>query len=166
MPKSRFSSFASNYPRADWAESENPWLYGGLSRVLDIDPLVSVSSITVDEGRDNTFSRTLVASDYELLPRNAAQGPEPEPYRQIFLTNYGTLFGWPSQARVKVHGIFGWPSVPVGIRDGCIELAGILLGDSPLATRQYTDMGAVGASTEARGIVRGLIESHTRMMAF
>lgn len=114
-----------------WAESENPWRATGAKRVLQIDDLVSVTSITIDEARDNTFSTTLTTNDYELLPRNAAKGPESWPYTQIELTSWGSHWAWLPSARVKVTGVWGWPSVPEPIKNACIDLTRIRRNEIP-----------------------------------
>lgn len=161
MPKSK------GVAQDGWAESENPWKYGGMIRVLDIEDLVSVTSITIDEGRDNTFSLTLSASDYELLPRNAATGPEPRPHNQIGLTEWGSRVGFTVGARVKVTGIHGWPAVPEGIKWACIEFVDILRGTSALATNRINEMDqVVDASPQARAILRDLMTNYNRGLFF
>ena len=136
-------------PRYGWAESENPWRDAGHSRELSIDDLVSVTSIAYDSANDGTYRTTLAANDYELLPRNAALGPEPEPYRQIALTSWGSVVMWPAGVRVRVIGIFGWPAVPEAIKRATIDLTGILRLETPRATRQVTDLGQVFGTTKA-----------------
>lgn len=147
-----------------WAESENPWRASGASRVLDIDPLVSLTAIRVDQGRDNTFSLTLAASDYELLPRNAALGPEAKPYRQVSLTPYGTQWSWLPGARVKLTGIFGWPSVPEAVWADCIELCGIWRGENPRATGNMNELETVVATSPmAMSLVKRIQQSYHRV---
>lgn len=115
----------------DWAESENPWRAAGASRLLSVDDLVSVTSITIDEARDNTFSTTLTTNDYELLPRNAGKGPEVWPYTQIELTPWGSRWGWLPHVRVKVTGVWGWPSVPQPVVDAVIDITRIRRHEMP-----------------------------------
>jgi len=149
--------------RSDWAESENPWKYGGLSRVLDIDDLVSVTEIAVDESMAGTYSRVLEATDYELLPRNAAVLQEPEPYKQIEATSWGSLSAWAPRARVRVTGIWGWPAVPQPIVRATVQLTAILRLESPRATRSIDEMGTVlGMSRDGAGIVDDLVRHYTR----
>lgn len=153
--------------REDWAESENPWLYGGMSRALDIDNLVSVDSITVDENRDNTFSRTLVVTDYELLPRNAALGAEPRPYNQLMLTTYGTVQGFPGGARIRVAGVWGWPAIPEVIRMACIKWTGIMRNEGPEATGQLMQLDSViTQSDEGRRMAYLLMRAYNDRVTF
>lgn len=89
--------------RSDWAESENPWKYGGLTRNLQVDDLLAVTTIKIDEDQDGTYDETALAStEYELLPRNT------EPKRVISMTDYGTTYAWPARSRVQVVGRWGY----------------------------------------------------------
>lgn len=154
MPKS------GRIMRPDWAESENPWKYGGLTRVLNIDDLASApTEIAVDQNRSDDFtSLVLTSSDYELLPRNAALGPEAKPYTQVELTAWGAVYAWPRDARVRITGVWGWPAVPEAIKRATVELTAILRTESPRATRTITDLGQVtGMSSRGASIVDDLM---------
>lgn len=149
---------------AGWAESENPWKSSGATRVLDIDPLVTLTSIKIDQGRDNTFSQTLVANDYELLPRNAPLDPEAKPYRQISLTPYGSQWAWAPGQRVKVKGAFGWPAVPEAVWADCIELCGIWRGENPRATGNMNELETVVATSPmAMSLVKKIQQNYHRV---
>lgn len=144
--------------RDDWAESENPWKYGNLTRVLDIDDLVSLTSVELDESRTGVFSQTLDAADFELLPRGAASRPEPEPYSRIELTTWGSQWGWPRGTQVRVTGKFGWPAIPSAIVDATIELTAILRIETPRATSQVNELNQVlSTSRAAQGIIESLL---------
>lgn len=144
--------------RDDWAESENPWLYGGMTRVLDVEDIGgAITSILLDETNDNTYGTTLATNDYELLPRNAAV--HGEPYRQISMTPWGSYAGgWPAGRHVKVTAIHGWPSVPAAIKVATIELAAILMIDSAFATGRISELDqTVEASPQARKVLNDLM---------
>lgn len=150
---------------SDWAESENPWRYGGFRRILDVDDLVSVTSIKIDDNMSGGFAddTALAAGEYELTPLNAARGPEPGPYTAIELTPWGSRFAWPPNARVQITGIWGWPDVPAAIKDACIQLTSILRLESPRARREMTAPGVVlGMSAPAQNIVQDLMSSYSR----
>ena len=152
--------------RPDWAESENPWKYGGLSRVLYTDDIVSVTTIKIDEDRDGSFAdeTALAAADYELTPRNAADGPEPSPYTAIELTTWGSKNAYTPGARVEVVGIFGWPAVPAAIKSACIHLTAILRLETPRASRTVSDIGAVvETSQEGSMIINDLLRHYRRV---
>ena len=158
---------AGSPSRSDWAESENPWKYGGMKRVIDVDDLVSVTSITVDENRTGTFSTTLSTNDYELLPLNAAKGAEVKPYTQIGMTSWGAYTAWGNGWRVKVTGVHGWPAVPEAIKVATIEIAAILQLKSPYATGRIEDYDqVVGTSPQARAILMGLMTNYGKGLYF
>lgn len=115
--------------------------------MLDIDPLTSVTSITVDQGRDGTYSLTLAANDYEFLPLNADKKPEPEPWTQVRLTQWGSVVSWPSNCHVKVTGIFGWAEVPEAVKSEVIELCGIWRSENPRATGRMGELDVVISSS-------------------
>ena len=128
---------------------------------LTIDDTVSVSSITVDEDQDNTFARTLAATDYELIDRDAATRPEPAPYHAIELTPWGNYRLFIPGARVKVTGVRGWPAVPSAITEAALELAAIVRVESPRATNRVNEMNQViSTSRAAQGIIEQLIAAY------
>jgi hypothetical protein len=153
--------------RPDWAESENPWKYGGLSRTLYFDaPLVSVTTIKIDEDKDGVFSdeTALAATDYELLPRNAALGPEPAPYTAMELTQWGAKNAFTPGARVEVTGIWGWPAVPERVKRACIHLTAILRLETPRATRTLNELGQIlDTNQKAASIIDDLIRMDKRI---
>lgn len=92
---------------------------------LDVDDLVSVTTLKTDESGDGTFETTWAASDYQLLPVNATTAhAEARPYISIkaigsqrFPTPY-TAFS--RHDRVEIAGVFGWPAVPSGIKQAAL----------------------------------------------
>jgi len=150
--------------RDDWAESENPWFYGGFARMLNVDDFVSVSEIAIDQNLTGSFDLVLASNDYELLPRNALQGGEPRPYTQIGLTEWGTHGGWIVGSRVRVTGIWGWPAIPQAIVRATVQLTAILRLESPRATRTVTDLGQVtGMSRIGADIVNDLVSNYAKV---
>lgn len=136
------------------------WL--GAYPLLDVGDTVSVSTIAIDENEDNTFSVALVTADYELLPRNAATGPEARPYQQIGLTKWGSRDYWHPGQRVKVTAVGGWPAVPDAIVAAAIELAAILRIESPRATNRVNELNQVlSTSRAAQGIIADLIGTYS-----
>lgn len=151
--------------RPDWADSENPWKYGGATRTLFIDDAVSVSSIIIDLNRDGLFTDApLAATDYELLPRNAPLGPEPAPYESIELTSWGNIWCWPPYARVQVTGVWGWPAVPAAIVRATCHLTAILRLETPRAQASVNELGQLlQMSAPAVGIVRDLAQQYGKL---
>jgi hypothetical protein len=151
----------------DWAERENPWRWGGAARWLEIDDLaLAPTSITIDEQRTGSFAglTPLAATDYELRPLNATSGPEAKPYTSIYLPDWSTLGGgFPGSARVQVVGVWGWPAVPIAIKQATIQLTGILRLESPRATRTIDEMNRVISMSQiGANIINDLLSGYSR----
>lgn len=122
---------------------------------LDVDDIVTLTSVKVDADLSGTYETTLTAgTDFELTPRNAADGPEPSPYEAL-----ERLTGsWVSTSRVEVTAVFGWPSVPAAVKACCIHLTAILRLETPRAQAQVTDLGQiVSINANARNLIEDLI---------
>lgn len=148
----------------DWAETENPFLWGGYARWLYIDDVVSVTSVIIDLNNNGLFEDApLTSTNYELWPTNAALGPEPAPYTAIFIPNYSTQFGFPTGHRIQVTGRWGWPAVPPAIARATIELCAIKRLESPRSTSRINEMDqVVSTSKVAQDIIRDLAHQYTR----
>jgi hypothetical protein len=145
----------------DWAESENPWRFGGWARWLLIDDLSAApTSVTIDINADGLFSEdpVMLTTDYELWPPNSLLGPEPAPYTALFIPNWSTQFGFPADKRVQVIAKFGWPAVPDAIKRATIELAAIKRLESPRATTRINEMDQVTSTSKvAQSIIDKLL---------
>jgi hypothetical protein len=116
-----------------------------IGTVIDVDDLVSVD--TVEELIGGSY---VEITDYRLRPLNAAL--EGEPYNRI--ERISGAWALP----VRVTGIWGWPSVPEGIRAACIELTAIWRLETPRATNRVMEMNEITAvSGRARTIVDELV---------
>ena len=153
--------------RFGWAEAENPFVAGGLARVLYIDDLVSVTTIKIDEDRDGVFGdeTALVAADFELLPRNAPLGSDPAPYSSIELTEWGAKNAFTPGALVEVIGTWGWPAVPGPIASATVHLTGILRLETPRATRRIQESmdSSFETSRAATDIIGELVRNYRRV---
>jgi len=119
---------------------------------LAVPDLVSVTTLKTDAAGDGTFETTWSASDYQLLPVNAAVEVEPEPYTEIrtvaALTFPATAYTPSSRAdRVQIAGVWGWPEVPAPITEAAKILSGdyLKLGGMAFGVAGYGDYGAVRA---------------------
>lgn len=93
--------------------------------------LVSVTTLKTDPAADGTFATTWSASDYQLLPYNPDAAPERKPYTDIEAVGAHTFpscSSGPGRRRnlIQVTGVWGWPKIPYGIRQG----AAILVADT------------------------------------
>lgn len=100
--------------------------------------LVSASAVAVDAAGSGTFATTWAASDYQLLPYNPAAAPEDRPYTALQAIA-GMTFPLPVRGAVRradtvqITGIWGWPKVPMGIKQAAAIIATDLfaLKDAP-----------------------------------
>src|SRR6266536_5541370 len=150
----------------NWAEAENPWIYGGYSRYLFIDDLSAApTSIKIDQDADGLFTDedALAATDYELLPSNADKGPEAKPFTCIGIPSWSTRGGFVTGQRIEIIGRWGWPSVPVAIQRATIQITAIWRLESPRATQRVDELGnSVGVSAQAKNIVDDLVREYVR----
>lgn len=85
--------------------------------------IVSVSELATGTG-DGTFPTVWSASDYQLLPTNPQAAPEPKPYEEIRAISRTFPVAYSGRRDlVRVTGVFGWPSIPWGIRQAALILA-------------------------------------------
>lgn len=142
-----------------YPEAENPFRGSRATRYLGVDPIATATGVVIkiDKARDGSFTAeaALALNDFELLPRNADKGPEPRPFVEVFLTEYGNEVAWPLGSRVEVVAVYGWPAVPRAITDATLELVRLLRMEGPRATTQITDLAGGGATLAAsRGAQR------------
>lgn len=144
----------------------NPAIAGASLYVDDIATLTGLS-ILVDTYRTGSFAglTPLTSTQYQAYPLNAASGPEPRPYTQLYIPAWSTAYYWSPTAPVQVTAVWGWPAVPKLIEKSCIELTRILRLESPRATNRFTDMGEVlGTNRQARDIVTKLADQYRHVV--
>jgi len=86
-----------------------------------VDDLVSVTTLATDEGL-RTYPNTWETTDFDLWPYNAAA--DGRPYVQIIRAVNGQEWFMTYEKGVKITGKFGWPSVPTGIKEATLIIAG------------------------------------------
>jgi hypothetical protein len=85
---------------------------------LQVDDLVSVTTLSTDENDDRVYERTWVAADYDLWPYNAAL--HSKPYNEIQVAPTGS-YSFPTGAKsISLTAVFGWPAVPNAIKEACL----------------------------------------------
>lgn len=135
-----------------------------------VDDLVSVTTLATDTTGTNVYDTTWAASDYRLEPANAAgNNPEPRPYTSIrSMSGAGGHFFFPqiypmsNPDRVKITGVFGWPSVPYLVKQAALQL-GIDIyktKDSPFGILGSPDFGFV--RIKANPQVMGMLAPYLR----
>jgi hypothetical protein len=115
------------------------------SYVVEIDDVVSVTSVKSSGAADGIFDTTWTTTDYQLEPLNGIAGGIAVPYS--FIRAVGD-FTWPvsgKEATVQVVGTFGFASVPTAVKQATILLASRIFkrNDSPLGVAGFGDIGVI-----------------------
>lgn len=142
--------------------AEQDWL-------IDIDYLVSLTSVKTDPNGDGTYTYTWAGTDYTLSPYNAVVSGQP--YTHLETTPLGAYRFpvYPSsttrRSRVEVTGAFGYSTlanVPRPIKEACILMSIRLFQrkDKPFGISGSADLGtlevitAVGKDDEIKRLLR------------
>jgi hypothetical protein len=93
---------------------------------VKIDPLGTLTSISIDTSGTRSYA-ALTATDYDLLPVNAAL--DGEPYTRIAISQMLSGNTFPTFVKgVQVIGKFGYPSVPTDVKEAALSIAQSLNG--------------------------------------
>ena len=131
--------------------------YADSSRCVEIPEGISTTTgliVKIDDAADGTFGTTLtIATDFILLPTNAADLLPVEPFTEIRLVDNYT-FPSPANGRpgVQITAKFGWPAVPDWAEKACIIQAIQLFKakDAAFGIASFGDMG--GGLRVGRGL--------------
>jgi hypothetical protein len=111
---------------------------------LIIDDAISVSVVSSTDEVGDTYV-VWGANDFQLEPLNSRSDGLYMPYTGIRAVN---TYTWPvvdQQALCRITGVWGWPSVPIAIKQATIIQSSRLYKrlDSPLGVAGFGDMGAI-----------------------
>lgn len=163
----------SNRGRRFYTVSETRYYLADLDWLIDIDDLVSVTSIKTDPNGDATYTYTWASTDYLLTPFNAvAKG---QPYTHIETTPLGA-FRFPvhpltttRRSRIQVTGAFGYSTittVPQAIKEACLLVSMRVWGRKDLlyGVSGSADLGTLQAITSlgSDGEVQALLNTVKR----
>lgn len=82
-----------------------------------VEDVVSITTLKTDADGDRTYETTWAATDYDLLPDNAAL--EGKPYTRIMLAPQGR-YSFPTfRKSVEIVGNFGFPTIPADVHVAC-----------------------------------------------
>ena len=137
-----------------------------------VDDIATSTGLTlkVDRDGDGTFEETwTLGTDYalEVAPGryNTGAKGEPWPYTAAVVINAGKLFPftwlWSHLDRVQVAATFGWPAVPMNVREATlIQAADIFRAkDAPFGVAGFGEFGVVrvGANLRVQSLLRRYI---------
>lgn len=122
---------------------------------VDIDDVVSVTTLKTDGDGDGVFETVWTASQFQLEVTeheyNTASKGEPWPFTKIQALgtpggNYlPYVWAWSHQDRVQVTGLWGWLQVPTLVRQASLQLSAdyLKLKDAPFGIVGFADYGAI-----------------------
>jgi hypothetical protein len=111
---------------------------------LIIDDAISVSEVASTDEIGDTYT-VWKPTDFQLEPVNSRSDGLYMPYTGIRAIND---YAWPVvdyQALVRITGVWGWPAVPIAIKQATVIQSSRLYKrlDSPLGVAGFGDMGAI-----------------------
>ena len=118
-----------------------------------LDDLVSVTSLKIDRDGDGVFEETWVqGTDYALTPYNPGSTGEQRPYTGLVIIGgkfIPFIWPWTHLDRIQVSGVFGWPSVPLAVKQASLIAAADLfkLKDAPFGVAGISDLGVMRVGT-------------------
>jgi hypothetical protein len=126
-----------------------------------LDDIVSVTSFKVDQDGDGVYEQTWTqGTDYALTvsPGLFNTGAKGETWPYNGFTVIGTskfipfVWPWSHLDRIQITGVFGWPSVPVDIREATLIAAADLfrLKDAPFGVAGFGEFGVVRVQANPR----------------
>jgi hypothetical protein len=134
--------------------------------VCEIDD-ISSSNITLVTAMDAdaVFDTTWATTDYQLEPLNAVLDGQAWPYTRIRAVGD---YLWPisgGEALVKLTAVFGWPAVPIAVKQATIIQASRIFKrlDSPLGVAGFGDLGVMRVSSSLDPDVAQLVAAYRRL---
>jgi len=133
---------------------------------LFIHDLISVTTLKTDEDGDRTYEITWAATDYDLMPLNAAL--DNQPYTTIQITPDGVnSFPAGLPKSVQIVGVFGYASkIPEAIREACALQATRFFKrrDAPFGVIGSPDLGELRNLKELDPDVKALLDLYRRVV--
>lgn len=137
--------------------------------VVQVDDLAN-GTVTVrsSEQGNGLFDVTWDTDDYQLEPLNAVLDGQAWPFTSIRAIGD---YLWPiegGEALVQITGTWGWPALPIAIKQACIIQASRIYKrlDSPLGVAGFGDLGAIRVSRNLDPDVEQLVMPYKRMRNF
>jgi hypothetical protein len=132
-------------------------------RTVFIDSLVSVTTLATDSDYDRTYSTTWAATDYDLMPSNAASTDRP--YTWIEQSPDGD-YNFPTRSLgVKLTGVYGWPAVPAAVSEAALLWAERIFKrkDAPFGIASFVEAGEMRLLKEIDPDVQTLLLPFRRL---
>jgi hypothetical protein len=134
--------------------------------VCEIDDISSANiTLVTAMDADAVFDTTWATTDYQLEPLNGVLDGQAWPYTRIRAVGD---YLWPisgGEALVKLTAVFGWPSIPIAIKQATIIQASRIFKrlDSPLGVAGFGDLGVMRVSSSLDPDVAQLVAAYRRL---
>jgi hypothetical protein len=131
---------------------------------VDIDDLVSLTTLKTTDDDTQTFDITWSASDYQLEPLNGVVDGMPTPYTRIRAIGNYTFPLLDGEASVQIAGVFGFNAVPDEVNYATMIQASKLYKrkDSPLGVISG-EYGAMRVGVRLDPQVSELVDAYRRI---
>jgi len=132
--------------------------------LLFVDDLTAVTTLKTDEDGDRVYERTWAATDYDLLPFNAQQQSQPQPFTRIEVTPNG-LYSFPIglAKAVQLTADLGYVTGASTAAPGPI-LEATLLQSERIFKRKDAIFGVVGSAELGQLMVIPRIDPDVKLM--
>lgn len=131
--------------------------------VVFTDPIVSVTTLATDSAADRTYTTTWAATDYDLMPDNAASGDRP--YTWIETAPNGS-YSFSSLAKgIKLTAVYGWPAVPAAVGEAALLWAERIFKrkDAPFGIASFIEAGEMRLIKDMDPDVQTLLRPFVRL---
>lgn len=137
------------------------------SYLVLIDDLISISELKATDEIGSEYV-VFTASDFQLRPVNGKQDGLTVPFTSILSTDNLLFNLYGEQALVRVTGVWGWPAVPIAIKQATIIQASRIYKrlDSPLGVAGFGDLGAIRVGRALDPDVEQLVMPYRIMRTF
>lgn len=141
------------------------------SNLVETDDIISVTTLKTSTDADGVFDLTFTEADFQLEPLNGLAGGIETPFTRI--RSVGDFF-FPvfqprdiptGRATVQVTGVFGFPSIPIAVRQATVlaSLRAYKRYESPTGVLGFSDMGVVRVGARLDPDVQRLIEPYRKL---
>jgi len=139
--------------------------------LCETDDIVSVTTVKISTAADGVFDQTLTASDFQLEPLNGIAGGITTPFTQVravgdfFFPVYQPRFTPSGRATVEITGVFGFPSIPIAIKQATVlaSLRAYKRYESPTGVLGFSDTGVVRIGIRLDPDDQRLVEPYRRL---
>lgn len=101
---------------------------------VDIDDLISLTTLATMSDDEQVYDTTWTATDYQLEPLNGIVDGIAQPYNHIRAVGDYTFLTLDGEATIKVTGVWGWATTPIQVTQATVIQASRIYKrlDSPL----------------------------------